>query len=155
MYNTKEDLIFALLNEIGLSIDNENNLIDQDNNFLNCETAIVIEELRWNIDRDSKPKAKVRIPILMPLERSSSPKMETKSINTEGGKSVKGASSTYTTSNYVTLDIPTHLFPEPITVFENGRTVRYRVIPKDTELVITFIGGYMKVEMIRVISISL
>lgn len=32
MYNTKEDLIFALLNEIGLSIDNDNNLIDQDNN---------------------------------------------------------------------------------------------------------------------------
>ena len=32
MYNTKEDLIFALLNEIGLSIDNNNTLIDQDNN---------------------------------------------------------------------------------------------------------------------------
>ena len=68
---------------------------------------------------------------------------------------MKDTSSTYTTSNNVTLDIPTHLFPEPINIFENGRTVRQRVIPKDTELVITFIGGYMKVEMIRVISISL
>ena len=136
-----------------MKIDNCNYF--KNNNYLNCETAIVIEELKWNIDRDSKPKAKVRIPILMPLETSSDPKTETKSINTEGGKSIKGTSSTYTTSNYVTLDIPTHLFPEPINIFENGKTVRYRIIPKGTELVITFIGGYMKVEMIRVISISL
>ena len=31
MYNTIQDLIFALLNEIGLSIDRDNVLIDQDN----------------------------------------------------------------------------------------------------------------------------
>ena len=31
MYNTKEDLIYALINEIGLSIDENNSLFDQDN----------------------------------------------------------------------------------------------------------------------------
>ena len=30
MYETKEDLIFALINEIGLSINNNNVLYDQD-----------------------------------------------------------------------------------------------------------------------------
>ena len=30
MYNTKEDLIFALINEIGLSINSNNSLFDQD-----------------------------------------------------------------------------------------------------------------------------
>ena len=34
MYNTKEDLIYALINEIGLSINNNNSLFDQDNGQL-------------------------------------------------------------------------------------------------------------------------
>ena len=34
MYNTKEDLIYALINEIGLSINENNSLFDQDNGQL-------------------------------------------------------------------------------------------------------------------------
>ena len=125
-------------------------------NNLNCETATVIEELKWAIDNEEKPKVKVHIPILMPLEQSmSGPNEQTKFINNEGGKSISNISNTYTTSNYITLDIPTYLFPEPISVIENGRPVRYSIIPKGTELIIVFIGGYIRLNMIRVISISL
>lgn len=120
-----------------------------------CETGTIIEEVKWSIDKEPKPKAKVRIPILMPMESASGAKTETKSINSEGGKSISGTSSTYTTSNYITLDIPTHLFPEPISIFENGKSVRYRIIPKNTEVIIVFIGGVIQLSMIRVISISL
>ena len=124
-------------------------------NNLNCETATVIEEIRWSVDRDEKPKAKVHIPILMPLEQSNEPNTEVKSINNDGGKSIADTNSTYTTSNYITLDIPTYLFPEPVSVMENGRPVRYSIIPKGTELIIVFIGKYIRLNMIRVISISL
>ena len=120
-----------------------------------CETGTIIEEVKWSIDKEIKPKAKVRIPILMPMESASEAKTETKSINTEGGKSISGTSSTYTTSNYITLDIPTHLFPEPVSIFENGKPVRYRIIPKNTEVILVFIGGVIQLSMIRVISISL
>ena len=74
-----------------------------------CETGTIIEEVKWSIDKEPKPKAKVRIPILMPMESASGAKTETKSINSEGGKSISGTSSTYTTSNYITLDIPIEL----------------------------------------------
>lgn len=124
-------------------------------NNLNCETAIVIEEIRWAVDSEEKPKAKVYIPILMPLEQSNGVNTQIKSINSDGEKSISGISNTYTTSNYITLDIPTHLFPEPISIMENGRQVRYSIIPKETELIIVFIGKYIKLNMIRVISISL
>lgn len=122
---------------------------------INCENGYIIEEVRWCIDRDPKPKVKVNIPILMPLEKSDGVKTETKSINSEGGKSIPNTKSIYTTSNYITLDIPTHLFPEPVNVFENGKTVRYRIIPKGTEVILAFLGGYIRLEMIRIISISL
>ena len=124
-------------------------------NNLNCETAIVVEEIRWAVDMDNKPKAKVHIPILMPLEQSDIPNTQTKSINIDGGKSIPDTYSTYTTSNYITLDIPTYLFPQPVSIMENGRQVRYSIIPKGTELIIVFIGGYIRLNMIRVISISL
>ena len=125
-------------------------------NNLNCETAIVLEEIKWSVDREPKPKAKVRIPILMPLEKSiDAPNTQIKSINNDGGKSISGISTTYTTSNYITLDIPTYLFPEPISVMENGRQVRYSIIPKGTELITVFIGKYIRLNMIRVISITL
>ena len=91
----------------------------------------------------------------MPLEQSNEPNTEVKSINNDGGKSIADTNSTYTTSNYITLDIPTYLFPEPVSVMENGRPVRYSIIPKGTELIIVFIGKYIRLNMIRVISISL
>lgn len=122
---------------------------------INCENGFIVEDIRWCIDREPKPKAKVRIPILMPLESGNNAKTEIKSINNEGGKSIANTKSTYTTSNYITLDIPTHLFPDPVSIFENGEQVRYRIIPKGTEVILVFIGGYMRLEMIRVISISL
>jgi hypothetical protein len=125
---------------------------------INCELGYIIEDVVWD-QSQTKPKAKVNIPILMPLEKSDRPNIETKSINLEGGNSIKGSKSTYTTSNYITLNIPTHLFPEPVksTYIENGLVKERSIttIPKGTEIIIVFIGGYIKIDKIRVISISL
>ena len=139
-----------------------NNVNNKDNFFnngnINCEIGIMMEDLVWDLSK-TKPKAKINIPILMPLERNNQPTTQTNFINAEGGNSIVGSKTTYTTSNYITLDIPTHLFPKPVETeyIENGlvKTRSITTIPKDTEVIIVFIGGYIKLDMIRVISISL
>ena len=118
----------------------------------------IIEDLVWD-QSQQKPKAKVNIPILMPLEKSDKPNIETRTVNSEGGSSISGSKPTYTTSNYISLDIPTHLFPKPeeTTYIENGlaKIRSITTIPKGTEVIVVFVGGYIKIDKIRVISISL
>ena len=136
-----------------------NNINDRSNFYSNmtisCELGTVIETLDWYLD-EPKPKAKIYIPILMPLENGDTASTQKNSVNMEGGSSISGSNTTYTTSNYITLDIPTYLFPEPKTIsLPGGVTRKCSTIPKGTEVIITFIGGYIKLDMIRVISISL
>ena len=139
------------------NVNNKSNFYNNTNN-INCEVGIIIEDLEWDLSKE-KPKAKVNIPILMPMEKSDDPDTNIRSINSEGGSSIPGSNNTYTTSNYITLDIPTYLFPKSKdTVYVQDGLAKTRsisTIPKGTEVILVFIGGYIKLDLIRVISISL
>lgn len=112
------------------------------------ERAVLIESISWNAGED-KPKAKIRIPILMPMSDSDEIKETTyRQTTNENGKTVSG---TVSSVNYLLLDIPTYLYDtHNIVDYDSISTLNYH-LSKGTEFIVVFIGGSLEIEDIKII----
>ena len=107
------------------------------------ERAILMESIIWDGIGEA-PKAKIRIPILMPMSEVDEIKETvSKQTSNENGKSF---SSTVYSTNYILLNIPKHLYD---TKELNNQKV-YN-LEKYTEFIIIFIGGSIDIEDIKII----
>ena len=109
------------------------------------ELGILLEDNIWNIS-GSKSKAKVNIPILLPLESGSSSGATSTTYKKTSGN-IANTKNSYQSSNYILLDIPSYMYPS---ANKDGN----RIFKKGTKFIVVFIGGSIAPHNIKIIGIA-